>query len=99
LLGQGLKMPEPLQHVSTNDSQTSHYDHILYLPKYTDFRSFTNDGGVLKAWEGIGQQLFPGKTDDQITYLLSDHYPIWTKLRTDNDQEKRDQLIQFLRGF
>jgi hypothetical protein len=99
LLGQGLKMPEPLQDVSTNDSQTSHYDHILYLPKYTDFRSFTNDGGVLKAWEGIGQQLFPGKTDEQITYLLSDHYPIWTKLRTDNDQEKRDQLIQFLRGF
>ena len=52
---------------------------------------------MLKAWQGIGQQLFPGQSDEAITYLLSDHYPIWMKLKTDNDQEKRDQLIQNLR--
>ena len=37
------------------------------------------------------------ETDDAITYLLSDHFPIWMKLKTDNDKEKRDQLIQNLR--
>lgn len=97
LLQYGLKIPEPLIGARTNVKQTQHYDHILFLPKFTDFRSFTNHGGVLKAWHGIGQQLFPGESDDAITYLLSDHYPIWMKLKTDNDKEKRDQLIQNLR--
>lgn len=90
----GLKIPEPLVGVRTNVNETQHYDHILYLPKDTDFRSFTNTGGVLKAWNKIGKKLFPGETDTAITYLLSDHYPIWMMLKTDNDQEKRDQLIQ-----
>jgi hypothetical protein len=94
LLKFGLKIPEPLVDVRTNVRATQHYDHILYLPKHTDFRSFTNDGGVLNAWEGIGKKLFPGKTDEAITYLLSDHYPIWMKLKTDNDQAKRNQLIR-----
>jgi exonuclease III len=97
LLQYGLKIPEPLIGARTNVKQTQHYDHILFLPKFTDFRSFTNHGGVLKAWQGIGQQLFPGESDEAITYLLSDHFPIWMKLKTDNDQEKRDQLIQNLR--
>jgi hypothetical protein len=90
----GLKIPEPLVGARTNVKETQHYDHILYLHKNTDYRSFTNTGGVLKAWQKIGKKLFPGETENAITYLLSDHYPIWMMLKTDNDQEMRDQLIQ-----
>lgn len=90
----GLKIPDPLIDVRTNVNQTEHYDHILYLPKFTDFRSFTNEGGVLQAWREIGSLLFPGQTEKAITYLLSDHYPIWMKLKTDNEEELLDQLIR-----
>ena len=93
LLQYGLKIPEPLLNKRTNVHQTQHYDHILYLPNST-VRSFTNDGGVLMAWEKIGNLLFPGETDNAITYLLSDHYPIWMKLKTDVEEELLDQLIQ-----
>ncbi len=94
LLKFGLKIPEPLIGARTNVKETQHYDHILYLHKNTDYRSFTNTGVVLQAWNKIGKKLFPGETDDAITYLLSDHYPIWMMLKTDNDEEMRDQLIQ-----
>jgi len=99
LLQFGLKIPEPLVDVRTNVNQTEHYDHILYLPKFTNFRSFTNDGGVLKAWQAIGELLFPGETDTAITYLLSDHFPIWMKLKTDNEEELLDQLIRARKHF
>jgi hypothetical protein len=94
LTNYGLKIPTPLLDVRTNVNQTEHYDHILYLPKFTAFNSFTDQGGVLQAWHAIGELLFPGETDRAITYLLSDHYPIWMKLRIDVEEELLDQLIR-----
>jgi Endonuclease/Exonuclease/phosphatase family len=94
LTNYGLKIPKALEDVRTNVNQTAHYDHILYLPKFTDHRSFTNQGGCLQAWQAIGELLFPNKTDGEITYLLSDHYPIWMKLKTDVEEELLDQLIR-----
>lgn len=92
-----LLIPTPLIDVKTNVHQTEHYDHILYLPKFTSFKSFTDQGGVLQAWRAISELLFPGVSDTGVTYLLSDHYPIWMKLRTDVAEEKLDQLIRHRR--
>ena len=94
LTNYGLEIPTKLKDVKTNVNQTEHYDHILYLPKFTSFKSFTDQGGVLQAWHAIGELLFPGVSDQAITYLLSDHYPIWMKLRIDVEEELLDQLIR-----
>jgi hypothetical protein len=32
-----------------------------------------------------------------LTYQLSDHFPIWMELNTDNDQEVRDAIIKLRR--
>jgi len=92
LLKEGLEIPTALKTAKTNSKETQHYDHILYLPDFT--KAFTNRGGVLKPWIGIGSKLFPGVDPEDMTYLLSDHYPIWMELNTDNDQEVRDAAIQ-----
>ena len=94
LTNYGLEIPTKLKDVKTNVNQTEHYDHILYLPKFTSFKSFTDQGGTLEAWRAIGELLFPGVSDQAITYLLSDHYPIWMKLRIDVEEELLDQLIR-----
>lgn len=92
LLKEGLEMPTALKGVKTNAKETQHYDHILYLPDFT--KAFTNRGGVLKAWSGIGSKLFPDVSPEAMTYLLSDHFPIWMELNTDSDEESRDAMIQ-----
>lgn len=93
LLKEGLEIPTALKNVKTNSKETQHYDHILYLPDFT--KAFTNRGDVLKAWAGIGSKLFPDLSATELTYQLSDHFPIWMELNTDNDQEQRDATIQF----
>jgi hypothetical protein len=95
LLAHGLQVPTPLQDIKTNLQGSKHYDHILHNPVYT--RAFTDQGGVAKLFTTADRRWFPGVAASRFTYQLSDHYPVWALLRTDNDTEQLDQLIRSAR--
>ncbi len=95
LLSQGLKVPTPLQNIKTNLQSTQHYDHILHNPNFT--LAFTDKGGVAKVFSQADHVWFPDVAATRFSYQLSDHFPVWAMLRTDNDTEKLDQLIRAAR--
>lgn len=92
LLSRGLKVPTPLQNIKTNLQGNQHYDHILHNPSYT--LAFTDRGGVANVFSQADQAWFPDVAPNRFSYQLSDHFPVWALLRTDNDTEKLDQLIR-----
>lgn len=93
LLAKGFRMPSALVDIKTTLAQKQHYDHILHNPEFT--KSFSDEGGVCKLFSAADAQWF-GVTAQQLTYELSDHFPIWAKVSTDTDSEKLDQ---FIHGF
>lgn len=95
LLAYGLQVPAPLQNIKTTLEGGQHYDHILHNPVYT--RAFTDQGGVAGVFTAADRAWFPGVAASRFSYQLSDHYPVWALLRTDNDSERLDQLIRAAR--
>lgn len=91
LLAKGLHMPDALKDIKTTLAQTHHYDHILHYPQFT--KSFVNTGGVCKLFTEADARWF-GVAEDKLSYQLSDHFPVWAKVRIDTDAEKLDQLIR-----
>lgn len=92
LLSQGLQVPGPLQNIKTNLDHSKHYDHILHNANYT--RAFTDKGGVANVFTQADAAWFPDVAPNRFSYQLSDHFPVWALLRTDNDTEQLDQLIR-----
>ncbi|GGA71694.1 hypothetical protein GCM10011369_11860 [Neiella marina] len=81
-----LKMPRALAGVQ--DTATSpgnkNYDQILHRCQQT---AFTDNGGIIDfASDGFMENvLFPDLPASKVTYELSDHFPLWVQLNTDND--------------
>ena len=92
LKGKGLKSITALDDIKTNLDKDQHYDHILHLPNFT--QAFTNVGGVLDVFSRDDASWFDGVATSRFTYQLSDHFPIWAYLRTDDDAERLDQQIR-----
>lgn len=91
----GLRMPASLAGVTgSNLARNKRYDQILHNPVYT--KSFTKKGGVLdfigKGWG----ELYPeakSPFDQDYTYQLSDHLPLWVMVQTDTDSEQLDEVL------
>jgi endonuclease/exonuclease/phosphatase family metal-dependent hydrolase len=95
LTRRGLKMPEALMHVrGTNLSERNLYDQIVHSPMHR--RLFTNNGGTLNFYANDFKSLFPGvrKTDQEFTYELSDHLPLWIQLNVDAESAELSQLLR-----
>ena len=91
----GLTMPAGIAGITgSNLAKNKRYDQILHNPVYTT--SITNKGGVLDfIGDGWGA-LYPEATkpfDQDFTYQLSDHLPLWIMIDTDTDTEQLDQLL------
>lgn len=91
----GLMMPESLAGITgSNLARNKRYDQILHNPVYT--KSFTDKGGVLDfIGDGWGD-LYPSAKspfDQDYTYQMSDHLPLWALIRTDIESEELDQIL------
>ncbi len=91
----GLTMPKGLAGITgSNLGRNKRYDQILYNPVYTT--SITDKGGVLDFIQDGWGDLYPeAKTafDQDFTYQLSDHLPLWMMVDTDTDSEQLDELL------
>ncbi len=91
----GLCMPGSLAGITgSNLAKNKRYDQILHNPVYT--KSFTKNGGVLdfigKGWGALYPEA-KSPFDQDYTYQLSDHLPLWVLVNTDIDGEQLDQLL------
>jgi Endonuclease/Exonuclease/phosphatase family len=91
----GLTMPKSLAGITgSNLGKNKRYDQILHNPVYT--KSITNKGGCLDfIGDGWGA-LYPeakSEFDQDFTYQLSDHLPLWNMIDTDTDAEQLDQVL------
>jgi len=104
LTSRGLQIPEVLVELKvgqrvvrgSNLDQTARYDQILHLP--TMKARFSNYGGALDFFGSKAKikELFPDKTytEQQFSYQLSDHFPIWLQVKTDIDGQRLHQIVQ-----
>jgi endonuclease/exonuclease/phosphatase family metal-dependent hydrolase len=94
LTSKGLIAPVPLRkgEFGTNLAKDKRYDQILHFPQYND--SFMNKGGILDFYTGGTSVLFPGMSKSDFTYQMSDHFPLWVQINTDNDGHQLDQIIR-----
>ncbi len=91
----GLRMPASLAGVTgSNLARNKRYDQILHNPVYT--KSFTKKGGVLdfigKGWGDLYPEA-KSPFDQDYTYQLSDHLPLWVMVQTDIYGEELDQIL------
>ena len=91
-----LQMPKALEAV--NDTAVSsgnrRYDQILHRTK--NVISYADHGGIVDfASGGLLKKLFEGTgvRDDKLTYELSDHFPLWIQLKTDDELYQLDSII------
>lgn len=91
----GLVMPKGLAGITgSNLGRNKRYDQILHNPVYT--KSITNEGGCLDfIGDGWGALYPEAKSayDQDFTYQLSDHLPIWIMIDTDTDEEQLEQVL------
>jgi endonuclease/exonuclease/phosphatase family metal-dependent hydrolase len=90
----GLKAPKGILDPGSDLSEKKTYDQILVAPRFPD--SVTGRGGVLDVWAGSYRPLYAGisrKTNEQLTWELSDHLPLWIELNTDHDGKLLDQVL------
>ena len=96
LTSNGLKVPKGIldKDLGSDLEKGKRYDQILVAPHFPD--TFSQNGGVLDIFDGSFQPLYAGitqKTDDQLTYQMSDHLPLWIEINTDDDQFKLEQIV------
>jgi hypothetical protein len=80
------------ENFGTNLEKDKRYDQILHSPLFLE--CFTDHGGILDFYEGGIDPLFPGMDKEKFTHQLSDHFPLWIQIRTDNRVARLTQLIQ-----
>lgn len=92
ITSKGLKMPKALVGVKgTNLSLKNRYDQILHYPKYST--CFSDKGGHLDFYAQNHKKLFPRLSQDEFTYQLSDHLPLWIQVNTNTDEERLNQIL------
>jgi len=91
----GLMMPEALAGITgSNLARNKRYDQILHNPVFT--KSFTDKGGILDFIGTGWDELYPDAKspfDQDYTYQMSDHVPLWAMINTDIDGEILDQIL------
>jgi endonuclease/exonuclease/phosphatase family metal-dependent hydrolase len=91
----GLVMPAALAGITgSNLAKNKRYDQILHNPVYTT--SITDKGGALDFIGNGWGDLYPeakSAFDQDFTYQLSDHLPLWVMIDTDTDGEGLDQIL------
>lgn len=91
----GLTMPASLAGITgSNLGKNKRYDQILHNPVYT--KSITKQGGRLDFIRDGWGDLYPeakSPFDQDFTYQLSDHLPLWIMIDTDTDAEQLEQLL------
>lgn len=63
-------------------------------PHFPD--TVTGRGGVLDVFQGSWQPLYEGiteRTDDELTFQMSDHLPLWMEINTDDDAFDLRQVV------
>lgn len=98
ITSKGLTIPDALRGSShgTNLARNKRYDQILHYRRHT--KTFTDQGGVLDFFSGDWRALFPAgsypnMTQQDFTYELSDHLPLWVQIDTWVDDEELDQFL------
>lgn len=92
-----LKMPKPLAGIKDTafSSGEKNYDQILHRSADDFPISFSNYGGVIDfAKENLLDKLFPDVDESKRTWQLSDHFPLWVQVLTDNDNQRLDRIIK-----
>jgi endonuclease/exonuclease/phosphatase family metal-dependent hydrolase len=90
----GLKIPKPLMKESfgTNLEKNKRYDQILHSPVFPEL--FNDKAGVLDFYAKDIDPLFPGMDKTKFINQLSDHFPLWIQICTDDRVARLTQLIQ-----
>jgi exonuclease III len=89
-----LRIPPGLVDIrGTNLSGRNRYDQILHFPRQNN--NFTGNGGVLDVYKDDYQILFPDtmESNEDLTWQMSDHLPLWVQIQTDTEDEELDQLL------
>lgn len=92
----GLIMPPALAdvHDTVASSRKARYDQVLYLPT-PGMPEPSQDGGVIDfARDGLMEELLPDISQSKRTWQLSDHFPLWMQLYTNNDRARLDTIIE-----
>jgi endonuclease/exonuclease/phosphatase family metal-dependent hydrolase len=92
----GLKAPKATLGIGhgSNLAKDKRYDQILVAPHFPD--SFTGKGGVLDVFDGGWRPLYKGistKTEEELTFQMSDHLPLWIEINTDDDAFRLEQIV------
>ena len=92
-----LKMPKSIEGIKDTAASPGNkrYDQILHR-SLDDFPiSFADHGGVIDFAKGnLMEALFPGVESEKLTWQLSDHFPLWVQVLTDNETQCLDRIIQ-----
>jgi endonuclease/exonuclease/phosphatase family metal-dependent hydrolase len=92
-----LRMPASLAGIKDTAASPGNkrYDHILHR-SCDDFPiSFADRGGVIDfARDHLMKDLFPDVKESKLTWQLSDHFPLWVQVHTDNDEQRLDRIIK-----
>ncbi|WP_031567313.1 endonuclease/exonuclease/phosphatase family protein [Rheinheimera texasensis] len=92
-----LKMPKALESIHDTAVSPGHkrYDQILHRAKGAF--SYSGKGGIIDfSSNGLMEALFKGTgiAKNKLTWQLSDHFPLWVQIKTDNDVARLDSIIQ-----
>ncbi|MEE9552812.1 MAG: endonuclease/exonuclease/phosphatase family protein [candidate division Zixibacteria bacterium] len=94
ITSKGLRMADALlgEHGS-NLKKNARYDQILHYP---NTKCFTKKAGVLDFHKGSFKPLYPWseKTENRLSWEVSDHLPLWVQLDVDSYDEQLDQIIR-----
>ena len=94
ITSRGLRVPGAMRgNHGSNLAREKIYDQILHYPSETG--TFTDFGGVLDFYKGNHSKLFPETpmTKTEFTYQMSDHLPLWVQLKTNDEDEKLEQIL------
>ena len=87
-----LQVPRAMLRVrGTNLSEANTYDQIVHSP--TRAERFTDKGGVIRFFEQSHEEIFPGLTEREFTYQLSDHLPLWIEADTWIEDELLNSVL------
>jgi len=90
----GLVMPDALANIKDTvaSNRVRRYDQILHLATADIYVS--RHGGVIDfATDALMEALLPAIDNNKLTYQLSDHFPLWMQVYTDNDRAQLDSII------
>jgi len=99
ITSKGLEIPDALRGIEhgSNLARNKRYDQILHYRRHTT--TSKGKGGVLDFYCNDWRELFSKKEfpdmddDDEFTYELSDHMPLWVQLDTQIEDEQLDQIL------